>query len=183
MMDRHNTNQGALKVYAAILEYKLKNQGVSPSIPELVEMTGYHSTKPINDRLHELETLGLISRKAGTPRSITVTGGRWESPAKMPKDIQGRQADVYRAICRHAKKNDGNPPTLANLGQALGFRSDSTAGYHIRRLQDAGILKTTDGSHRSVVVNGSTYQVDVDAVPQTGRATASSVLTSSMVGA
>lgn len=174
-MDRHSVDQGALSVYAAVIRYKLQHDGVSPSIPELVELTGYNSTKPITDQLGQLVDMGLITRRHGTPRSIQVVGGKWSGP-KPVKTLTQRQTDVYRAICAHAKKHDGNPPTLSDLGAILGLSSDSTARFHITSLKEQGLLASAVASHRSVRVIGATYEIDLDEVPECGRATASSVL-------
>lgn len=180
-MDNHNIDQGSLKVYGAVIRYKLDNMGVSPSIPELVDMTGYNSTKPVNDRLKDLEDRGLIVRKGGTPRSIQIVGGRWSGPKSTKRDpVTPRAMEVYKAICHYARKHDGNPPTLADLGGILGVSSDSTARYHVQRLINAGYLMDEMSHHRSVRVKGATYELDLDEVPEQGRAVAAGVLAESM---
>lgn len=179
-MDKHHNDQGSLQVYAAIVRYKIEHGGKSPSIPELVDMTGYKSTKPISDRLQSLTDMGLIKRKDGTPRSIQIVGGKWTAPS-VPKGLRPRQEDVLKVIYSHAKKNDGNPPTLADISRALDFASDSTPGHHIRLLIESGTLESGDGSHRSLDIVGGKYEIDLDKVPEIGRPIAAGAIASDMV--
>lgn len=182
-MDRHHIDQGSLNVYAAILTFKLDHAGLSPSIPDLVELTGYQSTKPITDRLNDLEERGLIKRAPGTPRSIELVGGLWSVKLGKVSKVTPKQARVLRELVRYAKKHDGNPPTMSNLRQILGYKSDSTVGHHIHHLVNAGLVEPTDHNHRSLKVRDAVYTVELDKVPEPVRATASRVLAESMVPA
>lgn len=179
-MDRYHLDRGSLSVYKGIVRAKLQSGGVAPSIPELVESTGYSSTKPINDRLKELERTGLIARNHGTPRSIRIAGESW-SPPKVPNDLTPRQTQVFRAIIRHAQRNGGNPPTLSDLGDALSLQSDSTARYHVQALVEKGHLTKEGGNHRSLRVVGATYEIDLEGVPELGRGAVSAILAEEMV--
>lgn len=173
---------GMLNVYAAIIMYKMNHYGLSPSVAELVELTNYHSTKPISDNLHHLERAGLIKRRWFAPRSIRVVGGVWTPPNVDLSALTVRQAAMYKEIVRYARNNDGNTPILSELRQRFGLTSSASPRYHIKVLENAGLLHTVAGKHRSVAVANATYTIDLDRVPELGRATASRALAESMEG-
>ena len=72
MIDRHG-------VYKFIVKYKTENDGLSPSMREIMAQ-GVSSTSVVAWHLTKLETEGKI--EWGGVRGIKVTGGEWRSPMK-----------------------------------------------------------------------------------------------------
>ncbi|MBN1287858.1 MAG: hypothetical protein JXB47_20840 [Anaerolineae bacterium] len=68
-----------LELLRAIIEYMTDHAGQSPSVRDLVAMTGYASTCGIDHSLRALEQLGYLQLgAAGQTRRIQVVGGRWQ---------------------------------------------------------------------------------------------------------
>lgn len=182
--DRHYVDQGALQVYAVIVESKLNSGGIAPSIEEIVKGTGYHSTKPVYDRLAELQRLGLIKREKKTPRSIRVLGETWVRPDREillnAHDLTSIEKRILRAIYSYAEKNGGTPPTLSDIAKKVGFASDSTAKYHVESLIERQYLFNAGGHHRSIGIVGGNYSIDLDKVPPLGVPVVSRVIADSM---
>lgn len=65
------------KVFQAIIEYKSSRDGNSPTVRELVDITGISSTSVVEYHLRKLAEQGRISRNPSDARNITVIGGQW----------------------------------------------------------------------------------------------------------
>lgn len=72
-MSRKNSATRQYDVLTSIREYKEEN-GISPSIRDLMRLTGITSTSVIDYYLNLLEKEGLISRLSGISRGITLKG-------------------------------------------------------------------------------------------------------------
>ena len=70
------------KVLKAIVTYKQRHDGNSPTYRDIMAMTGLSSTSTVAYHLAELERAGKIRRPArtGNSRVIEVVGGRWVAP-------------------------------------------------------------------------------------------------------
>lgn len=60
-----------------------------------------------------------------------------------------RQLEVLDAIERFIQEK-GYPPTLKEIGAAVGLASVNTVHYHLRRLEAAGVLEREYGLHRGL---------------------------------
>ena len=61
-----------------IIRFKKEHDGLSPTIRELMALTGSKSTSVVEFHLEGLERGGRIRRiGVGTSRGIAVNGGRW----------------------------------------------------------------------------------------------------------
>lgn len=65
------------EVFTAIYAYMVGN-GISPSMRDIMVLTGIPSTSSVYNHLNKLEERGWISRIPGVPRSIRLTGGKDE---------------------------------------------------------------------------------------------------------
>ena len=83
MIDRHG-------VYKYIIKYKRDNDGLSPSMREIMAQ-GVSSTSVVTWHLNKLEQEGKIN--CNGIRGIKVTGGEWRSP--MKKYIDRGIAVIY----------------------------------------------------------------------------------------
>lgn len=66
------------QVFDAIVQYKQAHDGISPSVRDIADSIGSGSTSHIKWTLVELQHDGLISFFKSQPRTIQVTGGKWE---------------------------------------------------------------------------------------------------------
>ena len=65
--------------------------------------------------------------------------------------LTDRQVQVLAAI-RRLTEQTGYPPTLREIGGAVGLASASSVLHHVRALEDAGLLTRSAGRPRARVV-------------------------------
>ena len=68
------------KVLRFIVEFKADNDGVSPSVREIMAGPGVKSTSVANYHLVKLKDEGMITYEKGNARTIQVIGGSWDTP-------------------------------------------------------------------------------------------------------
>lgn len=69
-----------------------------------------------------------------------------------PAFLTDRQLQIARVIREWADLN-GYPPTVREIGTAVGLRSPSTVAHHLQALERLGVLSRCPGQHRSYQVN------------------------------
>lgn len=62
----------------------------------------------------------------------------------------------------------GYPPTMREIGSHLGLKSPSTVYFHIKRLQEAGILKVAEGKTRAITLAEEPAVPPRDQIPVVG---------------
>ena len=67
------------------------------------------------------------------------------------KGLTPRQEEILNLIKLHLKKN-GFPPTRADIGKALGFRSPYSAEQHLRAIEKKGFISILSGASRGIVL-------------------------------
>ena len=182
--DRHVRNQDSATVYAEVIRYKLTHGGIAPSIPDLVKLTGYNSTKPVLTRLEDLDQAGLIKRFPRSPRAIIVKGEQWEpvEPTESELLLVGPiTRNVLGFIRNFAVANSGMVPTLSEIADAFEWRSCSTAKYHVDLLLGCGLIRRV-GGHRSLVLPGK-YTINLDDVPAAWRGLVSATVAETLASA
>ena len=77
-----------------------------------------------------------------------------------------RQRKVLQSIERFGQRR-GYPPTLREIGEAVGLASASSVAYHLACLQDMGYLSRDEGRPRTAVIRlaGDPAQEEADATP------------------
>jgi repressor LexA len=58
----------------------------------------------------------------------------------IPKDLTKRQQEIFDFIKRYSAKQ-GYPPTVRDIGKAVGLASSSTVHAHLANLEKAGLLR------------------------------------------
>jgi repressor LexA len=72
----------------------------------------------------------------------------------VPQPLTATQTRIVKYIAAFARQN-GFPPTVREIGAAVGLASSSTVAYQLKRLEKLGVLRHTQGVARgTVVVNG-----------------------------
>ena len=69
--------QRAQSVYDFIIKYKINNDGLSPTLREIMAGTDITSTSIASYYLGILEGVGLIHHNPNISRGIRVVGGKW----------------------------------------------------------------------------------------------------------
>ena len=95
----------------------------------------------------------------------------------MTKKITKRQEDVLKFIKKYIVEH-GYPPSIREIGEALGLSSPATVHSHLNRLVKNGYLKKTNSKFRTLEVIGENEYAksndDVVKVPLLGKITAGS---------
>ena len=73
----------------------------------------------------------------------------------MSKDrLSKRQLDIYNFICKYTDEH-GFPPSVREIGKAVGLASPSTVHMHLKVLQERGYIKRDSKKPRTIeVVDG-----------------------------
>jgi repressor LexA len=66
-------------------------------------------------------------------------------------DLTKRQKEIFDYIRRYLRKN-GYPPTVREIGQALGLHSPSTVHAHLAKLEKLGVLRRDPTKPRAIEV-------------------------------
>jgi repressor LexA len=88
--------------------------------------------------------------------------------AKMPRTSNKAQ-EILEYVNRFVQEN-GYAPSVREIGAEVGLRSTASVSYHIRALQEKGLLLTPDGKgrKRAVVTNVRPGQIPVVGVVTAG---------------
>lgn len=87
------------------------------------------------------------------------------------KELTPKQQEVYDYIIRFTQEN-GYPPSVREIGQALGMKSPSTVHFHIKGLENAGVLTKAAGKTRAMTLNEDRDCARRDKVPLVGNVAA-----------
>ena len=68
------------------------------------------------------------------------------------KGLTDRQQEILDLVKSHLK-NNGLPPTRADIAKALGFKSPNAAESHLRALEKKGVISIQAGSSRGIILS------------------------------
>src|SRR5207245_5573921 len=77
-------------------------------------------------------------------------------------DLTKRQKEIFDFIRRYASKH-GYPPTVREIGSAVGLASPSTVHAHLANLERAGLLRRDPTKPRALELFGHRSQAAADA--------------------
>jgi repressor LexA len=74
-----------------------------------------------------------------------------ETPAeeRLPVDLTKRQQEIFDFIKSYSGKH-GYPPTVRDIGKAVGLASSSTVHAHLANLEKAGLLRRDPSKPRAI---------------------------------
>src|SRR5450759_5632735 len=99
-------------------------------------------------------------------------GGRWEHPfalstdpwyiaaaidgleVEMTEPVEGRQRQILEFLRTHARQHS-YPPTVREIGHAVGLSSSSTVQNHLNALETKGLIRRDPTKSRTVEVVGA----------------------------
>ncbi len=70
------------------------------------------------------------------------------------KKLSAKRLEILQYITDYTEQN-GFPPSVREIGDAVGLRSPSTVHAHLKVLQEAGYLDKGEGKTRSISIKGS----------------------------
>ena len=96
------------------------------------------------------------------------------------KKITKRQEEILLFIKKYMAKH-GYPPAIREICSGVGLSSSATAFVHVKNLEKAGLLKTTNNKFRTIelLVDNEFIEKDIDVVkvPLLGKITAGNPIT------
>ena len=95
----------------------------------------------------------------------------------MSADLTPKQAEIYQFILRFTQTH-GYPPSVREIGAAVGLKSPSTVHFHMKNLEALGYIQKADGKTRAISLphQGVAEELDphADQVPLVGTVAAGS---------
>ncbi len=90
----------------------------------------------------------------------------------MDLNLTKRQSEIFDFINRHLEKT-GYPPTVREIGKALGLHSPSTVHAHLAKLEKSGVLRRDPSKPRAIeILVGRAKRVIDPGVPLVGQVAA-----------
>lgn len=89
------------------------------------------------------------------------------------KELTPKQQEIYDFIVQFTQEN-GYPPSVREIGQAVGLKSPSTVHFHIKGLESAGVLTKAAGKTRAMTLQDGEDAARRDKIPLVGNVAAGS---------
>ena len=88
-------------------------------------------------------------------------------------DLTKRQKEIFDFIRRYAAKT-GYPPTVREIGKAVGLHSSSTVHAHLANLEKAGLLRRDPSKPRAIelLIDKAKKAIRTDGLPLVGQVAA-----------
>ena len=87
-------------------------------------------------------------------------------------ELTGMQQKIYEYIATCIREQ-GYPPSVREIGDAVGLKSPSTVHFHLKHLEEAGVIEKGAGKGRAITLTASAA-VQEDRVPIVGNVAAGS---------
>src|SRR3712207_3000616 len=85
----------------------------------------------------------------------------------LPKDLTKRQQEIFDFIKKYSAKY-GYPPTVRDIGKAVGLASSSTVHAHLANLEKVGLLRRDPSKPRAIELLDKAVGAVKDAVGTSG---------------
>ena len=87
------------------------------------------------------------------------------------KKLTDKQQQIYDYIVAF-QKDHGYPPSVREIGEAVGLKSPSTVHFHLKGLESAGLITKAEGKTRAITVSGGpgapVVEAPADKIPVVG---------------
>ncbi len=87
------------------------------------------------------------------------------------KRLTEKQQQIYDYILTFTEEY-GYPPSVREIGQAVGLKSPSTVHFHMKGLRAAGLIQQAEGKTRAITVTGGDARARRNQVPLLGNVAA-----------
>ena len=84
-----------------------------------------------------------------------------------------KQQQIYDFIVSFSNQN-GYPPSVREIGEHVGLKSPSTVHFHLKGLEEAGLIAKAEGKTRAITVTGPHAEPERDQIPVVGSVAAGS---------
>ncbi len=91
----------------------------------------------------------------------------------MMKDLTPKQQEIYDFIVSFSDEH-GYPPSVREIGQAVGLKSPSTVHFHMKGLENAGAITRAAGKTRAMTLTDESEGGRRDKIPLVGNVAAGS---------
>ena len=71
-------------------------------------------------------------------------------------------------------REQGYPPSVREIGEAVGLKSPSTVHFHLKHLEEAGVIEKGAGKGRAITLTEPPVEAQEDRVPIVGNVAAGS---------
>lgn len=78
------------------------------------------------------------------------------------KGLTPKQQQIYDYICTFTDQH-GYPPSVREIGEAVGLKSPSTVHFHIKGLEEAGVIVKSAGKTRAMSLPGRAVAEELNA--------------------
>lgn len=89
------------------------------------------------------------------------------------KQLTEKQQQIYDYIVSFTEEY-GYPPSVREIGEAVGLKSPSTVHFHMKGLRAAGLISQAEGKTRAITVTNAEMRPRRDQVPVVGNVAAGS---------
>jgi len=79
--------------------------------------------------------------------------------------LTAKQQQIYNYIVQFTSEH-GYPPSVREIGAAVGLKSPSTVHFHIKGLEEAGVLIKAEGKTRALTLPGVQHKVAEESSPR-----------------
>lgn len=70
------------------------------------------------------------------------------------RELSKMQQKIYEYIAACIREQ-GYPPSVREIGEAVGLKSPSTVHFHLKRLEEAGVIEKGAGKGRAITLRES----------------------------
>lgn len=86
----------------------------------------------------------------------------------MDTSLSSRQRQIYEFICDFIEKK-GYPPTIREIGAAVGLSSPATVYTHVKKLEKSGLINISPSAQRTIsIAKDNAKRLSVTSVPKVG---------------
>jgi len=71
--------------------------------------------------------------------------------------LTNKQQQIYDYICDFTQQH-GYPPSVREIGQAVGLKSPSTVHFHLKSLEQAGVIVKAEGKTRAITLTNAPFR-------------------------
>jgi repressor LexA len=149
-----------------VIQEETAAKGRSPSLRRIGTLTGLNSPASVHGHLRALEEQGYLRQVPGKQRLIEVNfTGEWADPERTPhntdqarrgstSDMQltSRQRRVLEVV-HDTIADRGYPPSMREIGEAVGLASTSSVHSQIEALQRKGFIRRDPTKPRAIEVH------------------------------
>ena len=69
-------------------------------------------------------------------------------------ELSAMQQKIYTYIAS-CIRNQGYPPSVREIGEAVGLKSSSTVHFHLKHLEEAGVIEKGAGKGRAITLKAA----------------------------